>query len=138
DFCDLEDPFGVVVAKVILKLVAALGDRADTPPLPVTNIEHFVDQSLRSKVSFAGNNAAVLVFDFGAAGFKLPDCFEDAIQKIRRFKSGDHDWDRITGADWLVFLVTHHGANMTRSEKCLDPILRRLQYRRHHRRDQYV
>ena len=47
DFLDFEDPFGIVVAKLVLQFVTALRNRSDTTPLAIAHLEHSVDQLLR-------------------------------------------------------------------------------------------
>src|SRR5262249_38071366 len=63
DLFNFEEAFGVMFAKFIAQLVAALGDRTDPAPFAVAYIEDLIDQPLRRQVALTRDDAAVLVLD---------------------------------------------------------------------------
>ena len=65
DLLDFEEPFRVVIAKLIPKLIAALGNRAHAAPFAVADLKDFVDQVL-------GDAIAVALRPRAGTGFPLP------------------------------------------------------------------
>jgi hypothetical protein len=68
---------------------AALRNFTDAAPFAGNDFENFLDQILRRLVAFAAHGAAVLVFHFGAAGFKLLHRHQHALQNVQRLEAGD-------------------------------------------------
>jgi len=71
-------------------------------------------------VAVAGDGAAVLVLDLGAAAFQLRNGQADALQQIQRLEAGDHDGDVVALGERFVFVKAHDRADVAGREEGLD------------------
>ena len=71
DFLHVEEALGVVVAKFVAQLVAALWNRTDAAPFAVADLEDLVDQVLRDLVALALTTRGYWFSTSARAGFEL-------------------------------------------------------------------
>ena len=120
---DVEAAFRIESGVFGTQSVAGRGDEADAAPFAVAHFEDFEHAVAGSSVALAGDGAHVLVFDFGAALFELADEHEDGFQEVEGLEAAHHEGDAEIAGEFLVFGVTHHGANVSGSDKALHAVV---------------
>ena len=89
---NLEAVLGVPVRERVRDAVAAVRDRAEAAPLEiVAHREDLFERGERLRVALVAHDAAVLVFDLGAAGAKLAEQERDGLEDVGRLEAGDDD-----------------------------------------------
>ena len=74
---------------------------------------------MRGLIAVEGDDAAVGVLDFVAAGFELHDGAANAFEQVERFKAGDDDGHAELLSKRRILPVAHYAAHVTGSEKGL-------------------
>ncbi len=80
-----------------------------------------------ARLPVAIQHSRVLVLDFRASGFELPNRHQRSLKNIERLKPRDDDRNFIFCADRFIVAVSHNGADMSGTEESLHAIFRRLQ-----------
>src|SRR5215472_975489 len=127
DLLNLEDSFGVMIAQFVAELIPALRDGSDPAPFSVIDFEDVVYQFLRYAISLALYNTRILVLDFRSAALQLANSHQYSLEDIQWLKAGNDYRNTKPFGDWLIFFITHHGANMSWSQKSLYAVYGRLQ-----------
>jgi hypothetical protein len=99
DVVDLEHAQGVVCPILVTQAQAALGQEANAAPLSVTDLEHFLQQCLRSSIAVGLHDAAVLVVDAVQARLQMLHGPPDPLQQIQGLETADHDRDAVVLGD---------------------------------------
>src|SRR6266581_4914880 len=129
DLFYIEKPLGIVFVKFVAQLVATFRDGPDTAPFAIADFENSVDQILRDPIAVPLHDARILVLNFMGSSFQLLDGHERALQDIDRLETGDDYGHTKAFCDRFVLAIAHDGANVTRTEKSLHAVQRRLQDR---------
>src|SRR3954467_7362351 len=114
---------GIVFLEACAQLEAAGGNFSQAAPLPRSYFEDFGDRLLRRAIPFPPYRARILIFDFVAALFELADRHVNALEQIEGLEPGHHDGYFVLLRDWIIFLETHHRADVSGGEKSLHDAL---------------
>ena len=81
-----------------------------------------LDQLLCRQIALAIEYARVLILDRCTSFFQLLDRHQRSFEDIERLEAGDDDGDVVARADGIVLAVSHHSADVARTEEALHAI----------------
>ena len=114
--------FGVEAGIFVAQLDAGVIDRSKAPPLEefaqFVNARH---RAQRRRIAAFGNDAGILVFDFDATLFDLPQDHPDRLQDIERLEAGDDHRLAIESGDEVIRSGPDHHRDVARPEKTIEP-----------------
>src|SRR5579871_5126709 len=95
----LRVPSGILVANA----KGRLRDESEAAPFKVgAELEHLGHGLQSGAVAFPGNNALVLIFDFGLARLELSQQHDDGLQQIERLEAGSDYWLALGSCDPFI------------------------------------
>src|SRR4030095_10138228 len=80
DLFDFEEPLGIMIAEFIAQPKPAFGNRSDSAPFAVTDLEHFRYETLCRSVALSLDCAGILIFNLSPPGFELADRHQCAVE----------------------------------------------------------
>ena len=104
---------------------AALRDDADAAPAVVDDLEDAVHYRQRLRIALALHGAAVLVLDLVPSRLELLDEHVRRLEEVERLEAADDDRHAVLLRQPLVVDVAGDGADVSRRQEALHPVVRR-------------
>src|SRR5664280_1344728 len=129
DLLHVEKTLGIMLAELTTQFVTAFRNRPYPSPFAIGDFEHIEHQLLRWLVPFPVQDARIFVLHFGAPALQLADGHQYSLQNVQRLESRYYNGNLEARAERFVFPVSHDRAHVSRPQKSLHPVKRRLQDR---------
>ena len=105
-------------------------DESQAAPFEVrAKFKYFGHGAQRSAIPFPGNDALVLVFDFGLAVAQLAQQHHDGLQNVQRLEAGDDDRFAFVLGNPIVGPAADDRGNVAGADKAVEAHVRRIQNR---------
>ena len=102
------------------------------------DLEHIGEHGPGRLVAFGAHGPRVGVLDGGLTSLELHHGPPDSVEDVDRLEARHDDRHAVPGGDSKVLVVSHHGADVPRRQKSLNPVVRGAKNRLHRRGHQHV